>query len=55
MRYGVAGTVERIVGALPGLVAPEEAVDLDPVIALEREGFFDTLMGAKNVHPQNAA
>jgi NitT/TauT family transport system substrate-binding protein len=50
-----ASAILHRVGALPGLVAPEEAVDLDPVIALEREGFFDTLMGAKNVHPQNAA
>jgi hypothetical protein len=25
------------------------------VITLEREGFFEVLMGAKNVHPQNAA
>jgi hypothetical protein len=30
-------------------VAPEDAVDLGPVIALERSGFFDVLMGAKNV------
>jgi hypothetical protein len=36
-------------------VAPEQAVDFNPVITLEREGFFEVLMGAKNVHPQNAA
>jgi len=43
------------VGALPNLVAPETVVDLNPVITLEREGFFETLMNAKNVHPQTAA
>jgi hypothetical protein len=36
-------------------VAPEEAVDLNPVVTLEREGFFETLMGAKNVQPHCAA
>jgi hypothetical protein len=36
-------------------VAPEDAVDLGPVLALEQEGFFETLMGAKDVAPQNAA
>jgi hypothetical protein len=25
------------------------------VVALEREGFFESLMGAKNLQPQNAA
>jgi ABC-type nitrate/sulfonate/bicarbonate transport system substrate-binding protein len=43
------------VGALPGPVAPEQAVDLNPVKTLEREGFFETLMGARNVHPQGVA
>jgi NitT/TauT family transport system substrate-binding protein len=49
-----ASAILHRVGALPEFVAPEQAVDLNPVITLEREGFFDTLMGAKNVHPQNA-
>jgi hypothetical protein len=35
-------------------VAPEDAVDLNPVITLEREGFFESLMGAKHAHPQTA-
>ena len=43
------------VGALPRPVAPEDAVDLSQVVMLEREGFFETLMGAKNAHPQTAA
>jgi NitT/TauT family transport system substrate-binding protein len=50
-----ASAILHRVGALPGPVAPEEAVDLHPVITLEREGFFDALMGANNVHPQSAA
>ena len=32
-----------------------EAVDLNPVITLEREGFFESVMGARNAHPQTAA
>lgn len=44
-----ASAILHRVGALPKLVPPEEAVDLGPVLALEREGFFDTLMGAKDV------
>jgi NitT/TauT family transport system substrate-binding protein len=43
------------VGALPGPVAPEDAIDLDPVLALEREGFFETLMGARNIASKGAA
>ena len=50
-----ASAILHRVGALPRPVAPEDAVDLGPVITLEREGFFETLMGAKNVHPQSAA
>lgn len=42
-----ASAILHRVGALPKLVAPEQAVDLNPVIALEREGFFETLMGAR--------
>jgi NitT/TauT family transport system substrate-binding protein len=44
-----ASAILHRVGALPKQVAPEEAVDLGPVLALEREGFFDGLMGAQNV------
>ena len=44
-----ASAILHRVGALPTQVAPEEAVDLGPVLALEREGFFDTLMGAREV------
>jgi ABC-type nitrate/sulfonate/bicarbonate transport system substrate-binding protein len=43
------------VGALPNEVAPEDAVDLGPVLTLEAQGFFDTLMGARDVTGQNAA
>jgi hypothetical protein len=50
-----ASAILHRVGALPELVAPEEAVDLGPVIALEREGFFDTLMGAKEIAGASAA
>jgi NitT/TauT family transport system substrate-binding protein len=50
-----ASAILHRVGALPEPVAPEQAVDFNPVITLEREGFFEVLMGAKNVHPQNAA
>jgi NitT/TauT family transport system substrate-binding protein len=50
-----ASAILHRVGALPKLVAPEDAVDLSQVVALEREGFFESLMGAKNLQPQNAA
>jgi NitT/TauT family transport system substrate-binding protein len=50
-----ASAILHRVGALPKLVAPDEAVDLGPVIALEREGFFDTLMGAKEIAGASAA
>jgi hypothetical protein len=50
-----ASAILHRVGALPEPVAPEQAVDFNPVMTLEREGFFEVLMGAKNVHPQNAA
>ena len=50
-----ASAILHRVGALPKLVAPEDAVDLSQVVALEREGFFESLMGAKNVQPQSAA
>jgi NitT/TauT family transport system substrate-binding protein len=50
-----ASAILHRVGALPKLVAPEDAVDLSQVMALEREGFFDGLMGAKNLQPQSAA
>jgi hypothetical protein len=50
-----ASAILHRVGALPKPVAPEEAVDLNPVVTLEREGFFEALMGAKNAHPQTAA
>jgi hypothetical protein len=49
-----ASAILHRVGALPKLVAPEEAVDLGPVLLLERAGFFETLMGARTIHPQGA-
>lgn len=42
-----ASAILHRIGALVNPVAPEEAVDLAPVAALEREGFFETLMGAR--------
>ena len=50
-----ATTPAHAPGALPVPVAPEDAVDLGPVLALEGQGFFETLMGAKDVFPKNAA
>jgi hypothetical protein len=50
-----ASAILHRIGALPKPVAPEDAVDLGPVLALEKQGFFETLMGAKDVFPQNAA
>jgi NitT/TauT family transport system substrate-binding protein len=49
-----ASAILHRVGALPYRVAPEEAVDLGPVLMLERAGFFETLMGARNVAGQGA-
>jgi NitT/TauT family transport system substrate-binding protein len=42
-----ASAILHRVGALPQLVAPEEAVDLGPILLLERAGFFEVMMGAK--------
>ena len=42
-----ASAILHRIGALPRQVAPEEAVDLEPVLKLERAGFFETLMGAR--------
>lgn len=42
-----ASAILHRVGALPRFVAPEDAVDLNPLITLERQGFFETLMGAR--------
>lgn len=50
-----ASAILHRVGALPTPVAPEDAVDLGPVSMLERSGFFETLMGARNVSGQSAA
>ena len=50
-----ASAILHRVGALPGPVAPEDAVDLDPVLALEGQGFFEALMGAKDVFSNSAA
>jgi NitT/TauT family transport system substrate-binding protein len=50
-----ASAILHRVGALAEPVAPEQAVDLNPVITLEQEGFFEALMGARNVQPQGAA
>jgi ABC-type nitrate/sulfonate/bicarbonate transport system substrate-binding protein len=48
-----ASAILHRVGALPKPVAPEDAVDLNPVLTLEREGFFESLMGAKSAQPQS--
>jgi len=50
-----ASAILHRVGALPRLVAPEDAIDLNPVLTLEREGFFEALMGAKNIHSTGVA
>ena len=36
-------------GAIPAPVTPERVIDLSPVAALEREGFFKELMGAHDL------
>jgi NitT/TauT family transport system substrate-binding protein len=41
-----AGAVLHRLGALPNAPAPEESVALEPVAALEGEGFFAKLLGA---------
>jgi NitT/TauT family transport system substrate-binding protein len=50
-----ASAILHRVGALPKQAAPEDAIDLGPVLTLEAQGFFDTLMGARDVTGQNAA
>ena len=45
-----ASQVLHRLGAVPAPVAPERVVDLSPVAALEREGFFETLMGVHDLH-----
>lgn len=40
-----ASHVLHRLGAIPEPVAPESVVDLGPVVALERDGFFATFMG----------
>jgi hypothetical protein len=40
-----AGKILHQLGAIPRLPSPEEFVDLDPVLELEKEGFFARLMG----------
>jgi NitT/TauT family transport system substrate-binding protein len=50
-----ASAILHRVGALPKPVAPEDVVDLNPVLTLEQEGFFEGMMGAKSINPQNAA
>jgi NitT/TauT family transport system substrate-binding protein len=50
-----ASAILHRVGALPKLISPEDAVDLGPVTMLERSGFFEALMGARNVTGQSAA
>lgn len=50
-----ASAILHRVGALPRPVPPEEAVDLGPVATLEAQGFFETLMGARDVAGTNAA
>jgi NitT/TauT family transport system substrate-binding protein len=50
-----ASAILHRVGALPKPVAPEEAVDLGPVLMLERAGFFEVMMGARNAVGKGAA
>jgi hypothetical protein len=50
-----ASAILHRVGALPGPVTPEDAVDLGPVLALEGQGFFEALMGAKDIFSNGAA
>ncbi|HLZ06090.1 MAG TPA: ABC transporter substrate-binding protein [Bradyrhizobium sp.] len=50
-----ASAILHRVGALPRQVAPEEAVDLEPVATLEAQGFFEMLMEARHVAGQSAA
>jgi NitT/TauT family transport system substrate-binding protein len=50
-----ASAILHRVGALPKQVAPEDAVDLNPVLTLEMQGFFDTLMGARDLTGKSAA
>lgn len=50
-----ASAILHRVGALPRQVAPEEAVDLEPVATLEAQGFFETLMGARHGAGESAA
>jgi hypothetical protein len=50
-----ASAILHRVGALPRQVAPEEAVDLEPVATLEAQGFFEMLMGARHVAGESAA
>jgi hypothetical protein len=44
-----ASAILHRVGALPKEIAPEDAVDLGPVGALEAHGFFEGLMGARGI------
>jgi hypothetical protein len=48
-----ASAILHHVGALSRPVPPEEVVDLIPVMTLEREGFFETLMGVNNNNAQS--
>jgi NitT/TauT family transport system substrate-binding protein len=50
-----ASAILHRVGALPALVAPEDAVDLGPVLTLEDQSFFEALMGAQGVAANDAA
>jgi ABC-type nitrate/sulfonate/bicarbonate transport system substrate-binding protein len=43
-----AAAILHRIGALPKPIAPEQAVDLGPVLMLERACFFETLMGARS-------
>ena len=49
-----ASAILHRVGALPRQVAPEDAVDLGPVAALETQGFFERLMGAGDLAGKGA-
>jgi NitT/TauT family transport system substrate-binding protein len=42
-----AGQILHTLGVIPRVPAPEDFVDLDPILQLEKEGFFAKMMGVK--------
>jgi ABC-type nitrate/sulfonate/bicarbonate transport system substrate-binding protein len=47
-----ASAILHRVGALAKPVAPEDAIDFGPVLSIERQGFFEQLMGARGAGGQ---